>query len=42
MMHKLAMTIEVAPVYTRDAGKQKQNGGKARKVEQDMKGHVEI
>jgi hypothetical protein len=41
-MYKPAMTTAVAPVYTRDAGKQKQNGGKARKAEQDMKGQVEI
>jgi hypothetical protein len=42
MMHKLAMTTAVAPVYSRDVGKQKQNGGNARKVKQDKKGQEEI
>jgi hypothetical protein len=42
MMHKLAVTTAVATAYTRDAGKHKQNGGKARKAEQDKKGQVEI
>jgi len=41
-MHKLAMATAVARVYTRGSGKQKQNGGKARKAEQDKKGQVEI
>jgi hypothetical protein len=42
MMLKLAMTTAVATAYTRDAGKQKQHGGKARKAKQHKKGQVEI